>query len=155
MSRVMRRCPFGLPAVVEDLPYDEQGRPFPTLFYATCPTLVAAVARVESEGGLRRLQGRLVDDPSLQASLAAADRYARSRRRALARAFAVPMSDAGASLQIGLGGVRDEGLRKCLHVHAAHALARPGYLLGELVLREAGELWCDDERCRSFLPSAS
>ena len=52
MSAVASRCPFGFPAVVEDLPYDGRGRPFPTLYYCTCPTLVAAVSRLESDGGV-------------------------------------------------------------------------------------------------------
>jgi len=50
----------------------------------------------------------------------------------------------------GIGGVSPATrLRlKCLHPHAAHALARPRYRLGREVLEEAGELWCADERCR-------
>ena len=60
--RVVARCPWGAPAVVEDLPYDAAGRPFPTLFWATCPALVAAVSALESGGGVRRF-----------AALAAAD----------------------------------------------------------------------------------
>ena len=153
ISRVACRCPFGLPAVVEDVPCDERGKPFPTLFYATCPTLVAAVGRLESEGGVRRLQGRLDEEPALQASLAAALRYTHRRRRELARAAGCHMADGGASLLSGLGGEREPRVVKCLHVHAAHALARPGYLPGEAVLEEAGDPWCDDARCRSFLPA--
>ena len=53
MSRVVARCPFGFPAAVETLPYDAGGRPFPTLFYLTCPTLVAALSRLESDGHVR------------------------------------------------------------------------------------------------------
>jgi hypothetical protein len=30
---------------------------------------------------------------------------------------------------------------KCLHAHAAFALARPGYLLGERILAELEPLW--------------
>ena len=47
MSAVATRCPFGFAAVVEDLPYDASGRPFPTLYYCACPTLVAAVGQAQ------------------------------------------------------------------------------------------------------------
>ena len=40
--RVAARCPFGLPAVTEQDPYDAHGEPFPTTYYVTCPHLVAA-----------------------------------------------------------------------------------------------------------------
>src|SRR5450759_3859009 len=40
--RVAARCPFGFPAVTEQKPYDDEGKPFPTGFYLTCPELVAA-----------------------------------------------------------------------------------------------------------------
>jgi hypothetical protein len=137
--------------VVEDVPCDAGGRPFPTLFYATCPTLVAAVGRLESAGGVQGLQRRLDDEPELQAHLAAAVRYTRRRRRALAHAAGYQPAGGGASLRTGLGGVRDPRTVKCLHVHAAHALARPGYLPGELVLHDAGDPWCRDARCLAFL----
>jgi hypothetical protein len=171
MSRVVHRCPFGFPAVVETLPYDAAGRPFPTLFYATCPTLVAAVGVVESGGGVRRSSTRARDEEHLRRSLAAATRYVRRRRRTLAARYGLPMRDGGASLATGIGGVAAWGRRaaggsrgrvtsaapplKCLHAHAAHALARPGYLLGEAVLAEAGELWCDDRRCAAFVNVAA
>jgi uncharacterized protein len=47
--RVAARCPFGLPSVVEN----ERMREMPTSFWVTCPSLVAAISRVESTGGVR------------------------------------------------------------------------------------------------------
>src|SRR5688572_12912053 len=47
--RVAARCPFGLPSVIEN----ERTREMPTSFWVTCPSLVAAIARVESTGGVR------------------------------------------------------------------------------------------------------
>ncbi len=153
MSRVVRRCPFGCPAVVETLPCDATGRPFPTLFYVTCPTLVAAVSAVESGGGVRRFERRLREEPELARSMTVATRQTRRRRRALAAAGPA-MLDGGASLRSGIGGVADPRTLKCLHVHAAHALAHPGYALGEAVLAEAGALWCDDRRCAALAGGA-
>jgi uncharacterized protein len=50
--RVAARCPFGLPSVIEN----ELTREMPTSFWVTCPSLVAAISRVESTGGVREAQ---------------------------------------------------------------------------------------------------
>lgn len=155
MSRVMARCSFGYPAVVENLPYDGDGRPFPTLYYCTCPTLVAAVARRESAGEVTAWTRRLAGDEDLRAAVAAATAATRRRRRLLARRCAAGQLDGGASLTTGIGGVRDPGAIKCLHAHVAHALAHPGYRLGEAVLDELDEPWCRDRRCAAWLPGAA
>jgi len=152
--RVVARCPWGAPAVVEDLPYDADGRPFPTLFWATCPALVAAVSALESGGGVRRFAALAAADPTLRRSLAAATAYERRRRRHLVRFGAAPSRDGGASLATGIGGVRRPAAIKCLHPHAAHALARPGYLLGERILAEAAPLFGGAACCTPDCPTA-
>jgi hypothetical protein len=154
MSAVPTRCPFGFPAVVEDLPYDAAGRPFPTLYYCTCPTLVAAVSRLESAGGVARWSARLAAEPALARSAADAAADSAVRRTDLVQAYGLPMADGGASLATGVGGVADLLAVKCLHAHAAHALARPGYALGSAILAEVAEPWCDDCRCAAFLRDA-
>ena len=47
--RVAARCPFGVPSVIEN----ERTREMPPSFWVTCPSLVAAISRVESTGGVR------------------------------------------------------------------------------------------------------
>ena len=155
MSRVVARCPFGSPAVVEDLPYDEHGRPFPTLYYCTCPSLVEAVGRLEDAGGVRAFGALVAGDEALAASLAGAVRATRRRRRALVRRYGLTPNDGGASLRTGVGGVADPRRLTCLHAHVAHALARPGYALGERILVATGELWDHEGRCASLLAAAA
>ena len=152
MSAVSARCPFGFPAVVEDLPYDVGGRPFPTLHYCTCPTLVAAVSRLESDGGVARWTARLAAEPALARSAADAAGDSAVRRTDLASEYGLAMVDGGASLATGVGGVADLLAVKCLHAHVAHALARPGYVLGAAILAEVEHPWCDDRRCAAFVP---
>ncbi|NLE21930.1 MAG: DUF501 domain-containing protein [Actinobacteria bacterium] len=151
MTSVPARCPYGFPAVVEDLPYDDRGRPFPTLYYCTCPTLVAAVSRVESDGGVARWTARVASEPELARSAAEAAADSAIRRADLARAHELRMVDDGDSLSTGVGGVVDLLTVKCLHAHVAHALARPGYELGEAILAEVAGPWCRDRRCAALL----
>jgi uncharacterized protein len=145
LRRVAVRCPFGAPAVTEQSPYGADGEPFPTTYYLTCRHLVAAVSRLEAGGGVERWSEAARSDPTLAASLAAADTEQRSLRRELAGD--TTGSDGGASLDYGIGGSRGSGSLKCLHAHAAFALARPGYELGERIVAEVEPRW--PERCCS------
>jgi hypothetical protein len=137
LRRVAARCPFGLPAVTEQSPYDAQGQPFPTTYYATCPHLVAAVARVEAAGGVERWSRAAREDEELAESLRRATEEQRRVRRELAEGE--HGADDGASLGYGIGGSRNPAELKCLHAHVAYALARPGYTLGERILDEVVE----------------
>jgi uncharacterized protein len=148
-GRVVVRCPFGLPAVTEQTPYDEHGEPFPTTYYATCPHLVAAVARLEAAGAVERWSATVGNDAPLRASLGRATDEQRRLRRALAGEQRG--SDAGASLDLGIGGSRKPEHLKCLHAHVAFALANPGYELGERILSEASQPWPTDACCSEAL----
>jgi hypothetical protein len=144
--RVVVRCPYGAPAVTEQWPYDEAGEPFPTTYYLTCRCLVAALARLEASGGVERWTEEVERDPVLAESLARANERQRARRRELLRE--PPATDGGAVLELGIGGASpDAGGLKCLHAHAAFALARPGYRLGERILDEVRPLWPADGCC--------
>lgn len=138
-NRVVVRCPFGRPAVTEQQPYDAGGEPFPTTYYVTCRHLVAAISRLEASGGVERWTRAAEVDPKLAASRAAADDEQRAVRRELAAGEIG--RDGGASLDLGVGGAGRSGSLKCLHAHAAFALARPGYVLGERIVAELDPLW--------------
>jgi hypothetical protein len=133
------RCPFGRPAVTEQHAYTPDGEPFPTTYYVTCRHLVAALSRIEANGGVERWSARAEAEPNLAASRAQADEEQRSIRRELANG--ATGRDGGASLELGVGGAGRTGSLKCLHAHAAFALARPGYELGERILGEVNPLW--------------
>ena len=133
--RVVVRCPYGRPAVTEQAPFDESGEPFPTTYWLTCPHLVAALARLEAAGGVERWTRAVAEDPELAASLQRANEEQRAIRP---------------ELDLGIGGARaDAGGLKCLHAHAAFALARPGYVLGERILAEVEPLWPPHGCCTS------
>jgi len=138
-SRVAVRCPFGRPAVTEQHPYAPDGEPFPTTYYVTCRSLVAAISRLEAGGGVERWTALAEEDAELAASRARADDDQRRIRRALAGDETG--RDEGTSLDLGVGGSGRTGSLKCLHAHAAFALAQPGYELGRRILEEVEPLW--------------
>jgi hypothetical protein len=135
LAGVAARCPHGGPSVIAQRPYDEAGEPFPTTFWLSCRALVRAVSELESGGGIVALEADLAARPDLR----------QSRRRADARVARVragldhgkPRADAGAALRASLEGGVPSAPLKCLHAHAAAALAAPPYALGRLVLERA------------------
>ena len=131
-KRVAVRCPYGSPAVVEQVPFDADGEPFPTQFWLTCRHLAAAIARLEAVGGVERWSDAAELDPELRSSLARAH---------------VEQQELRPELTGGVGGSTRTGSLKCLHAHAAFALARPGYLLGDRILGEAAPIWPGDCCC--------
>lgn len=139
------RCPFGLPAVTEQEPYASDGSPFPTMYYLTCPHAVAGVSRLEAAGGVERWSAAAEADAELRASVEAATREQRDVRRELAHGRVG--QDAGASLELGIGGSSNPVRLKCLHAHVAFALARPGYVLGERIVAELEPLFPEDGCC--------
>jgi uncharacterized protein len=142
--RVVVRCPWDLPAVTEQAPYDVAGEPFPTTYWLTCRHLVAAVSRIEAAGGVERWSVAVANDDDLAGSLERATAEQRAIRRELAGGVG---ADGGASLELGIGGSRNPQQLKCLHAHVAFALARPGYELGERMVAELGSLWPADRCC--------
>ncbi len=113
MLAVAHRCPCGNPDVVETAPRLEDGTPFPTLYYLTCPRATGAVSTLESGGLMREMTERLSHDGDLAAHYRRAHLdYVEARE-----AVAVVPEIAGVSA----GGMPDRV--KCLHVLVAHALA--------------------------------
>lgn len=111
---VAHRCRCGLPDVVETAPRLADGRPFPTLYYLTCPRAASAIGTLESSGLMREMTERLGSDPDLASAYrAAAGDYVRRRDRI----EVLPGAPTA-------GGMPDRV--KCLHALVAHELAVPG-----------------------------
>ena len=134
---VAHRCPCGLPDVVETAPRLEDGSPFPTLYYLTCPRAAAALSRLESAGMMREMEQRLATEPELRSAMQAAHRDYLARRDAAAAADEMAPLPPGTQ---SAGGMPERV--KCLHALAAHELAVPGANpLGRDALDAAGKWW--------------
>ncbi|MGN6610691.1 MAG: DUF501 domain-containing protein [Angustibacter sp.] len=130
---VAHRCPCGAPDVVETLPRLDDGTPFPTTFYVTCPRLTGAISTLESSGLMARMTERLADDPELADRYRAAhDDYLRRRAR---------LGEVAEIAGISAGGMPTRV--KCLHVLVGHSLATgPGVNpFGDEALEALGEWW--------------
>ncbi|GAB3871067.1 DUF501 domain-containing protein [Kibdelosporangium lantanae] len=131
LRAVAARCPSGHPAVVQTSPRLEDGTPFPTLYYLTCPRLTSLCSTLEAQGVMKEMTARLAEDPDLAAA------YEKAHVSYLAQRDAIdPLGT-----DVSAGGM--PGRVKCLHVHVAHALAcGPGVNpFGDETLDLIGENW--------------
>jgi hypothetical protein len=144
LTGVAHRCPCGQPDVVQTAPRLEDGTPFPTVYYLTCPRATAAASRLESAGAMKEWQADLATDPELAAA------YARAHEAFLATRDAVDVLPTRASA----GGMPDRV--KCLHALAAHSLAAgPGVNpIGDRALAGMGEWWSHGP-CAAPAPDAA
>lgn len=108
---VVARCPSGHPAVIQTSPRLEDGTPFPTLYYLTCPRLTSLTSTLEASGLMKDMTARLGEDEELAAAYLAAHKSYLAERDAID-----PLGT-----DVSAGGM--PGRVKCLHVHVAHALA--------------------------------
>ena len=130
---VAHRCPCGNPDVVQTTPRLDDGTPFPTLYYLTCPRATAVCSRLESAGLMREMGERLAADDDLAAKYRVAHDDYLARREAIA--------DVPEISGVSAGGMPDRV--KCLHVHLGHALAAgPGVNpFGDEVLAAVEPWW--------------
>ena len=135
---VAHRCPCGNPDVVATEPRLDDGTPFPTTFYLTCPRAASRIGTLEASGLMAEMTQRLQDDPELAAAYRRAhERYLEFRAEVGERAgLEVPEIEG-----ITAGGMPDRV--KCLHVLAGQSLAmgRGVNPLGDEVLDLLGAWW--------------
>jgi hypothetical protein len=127
------RCPCGNPDVVATEPRLDDGTPFPTTFYLTCPRAASMIGTLEASGLMREMSQRLEQDPEL------AEAYRRAHEAYLAHRE-------GIAKVPEIHGVSAGGMPtrvKCLHVLAGQSLAQgPGVNpLGDEVVELLGEYW--------------
>lgn len=124
--RVVFRCPFGLPAVTENL----ISRDMPTSQWVTCPRLASAISGVESSGGVRAAQEEVGPTAVEEIHAEHVERYG-SR----------------------VAGVRGEGAVKCLHAFTAVHLSRAiPNAVGEWTLQHMSWPYEGLQRCCTRIP---
>ena len=130
-SAVAVRCGWGLPAVLRVSPQLDDGTPFPTMFWLSCPLANKHVGRLEAAGVMSTLTDRVRLDADLAAEYtAAAQRFVEARDQL---GPPVPRGDAA-------GGMPHRV--KCLHSLYGHYLATLDNPIGQWVAERVEPMWC-------------
>jgi uncharacterized protein len=130
---VAHRCPCGNPDVVATEPRLEDGTPFPTTFYLTCPRAASMIGTLEASGLMGEMADRLAEDPALAAA------YLRAHEEYLAARSSI--GDVPEIDGVSAGGMPNRV--KCLHALAAQSLAQGRGVnpLGDEVVDRLGSFW--------------
>ena len=132
---VVARCHLGLPIVIDVPPILDDGTPFPTMHWLTCPLATVRISRIESTGGVRIADELIRTDPEVrQAFDAAMDRYEQERRSLLPSGWTGPTPTGG--IAGSSGGV------KCLHAQYADAAAGNDNPIGADIAQRIEPLTC-------------
>lgn len=130
-SAVAVRCRWGLPAVLRVSPRLDDGTPFPTTFWLSCPLANRAVGRLEASGVMRELTALVRTDDALGRDYEAAhQRYVAAR------------NDLGPAVpgDPSAGGM--PGRVKCLHALYGHHLATRDNPVGRWVGERVEPMAC-------------
>ncbi len=129
------RCHLGLPVVVDVPPILDDGTPFPTTHWLTCPLALIRISRLESDGGVRRADEAIQKDPDLRARFDdAMQRYRLERDRHIPDGWEGPRPSGG--IAGSSGGV------KCLHAQYADTVSGNANPIGEDVAARVEPLSC-------------
>ncbi|MDD5092321.1 MAG: DUF501 domain-containing protein [Candidatus Wallbacteria bacterium] len=140
---VAARCSWGVPSCIRCLPV-EGGRPFPTLYWLTCPHLVYLVDRLEEEGLVASISEQICRDRRLL------KRYRRETIRYIRERESLHRLRAD---HRGIGGLAqwmNPVKIKCLHMHVAYSLVYPEEIVAGL-LGERIRGWCGNASCRGLV----
>jgi len=109
---VLTECHLGLPVVIAVPPLLDDGTPFPTSYWLSCPLAVRRIGRIEAGGGVRAADAMIGNDAGVaRAYQSAMNRY-RDGRDSL-----IPSDHEGPRPSGGVGG--SKRTVKCLHAHYA------------------------------------
>jgi len=122
-AEVVVRCPLALPVVTVVPPLLDDGTPFPTRYWLTCPLANRRIGRLEGAGGVKALERYAESEPEFGARLEAAHtRYAAERDQHVPEGHRPAPSGGVAGSATGV---------KCLHAHYADHAAGNDNPVGE------------------------
>jgi hypothetical protein len=124
-----------MPVVIAVPPHLDDGTPFPTRYWLTCPLAARRIGRLESSGGVKAAEARLAADADLAARHdAAMERYAAERDALIDDSIERPRPSGGiAGAAMGV---------KCLHAQYADYAAGNDNIVGEWTAADVDPLDC-------------
>ena len=135
--KVAAKCHFDLPVVV-DVPKNlDDGKPFPTMFWLTCPMYIKKVSTLESHGMVKELDNQLTNNNILNKLWSKRQKSYEKERNKKYKNTKNNISPSG-----GVGGTLNS--IKCLHSHLADELVTGKNIVGQIVLENVGGCNCSE-----------
>ncbi len=146
---VSRRCSYGFPVVVKSKPV-LNGKPFPTIYWLTCPYLRYHISKLEAKGKIIEYERLLSSSQRLFELQIKAHLRAQSEAVELIKDVKDDEWIVKRLKDGGMGGISDFSHLKCLHLQVAYHLGGIENPVGRLVLEEIGQLECENAWCKKY-----
>lgn len=119
---------LGLPKVIRVSSFVDE-KPFPTIYWLTCPVLKKRIDSLEASGLIKDLEQELKSDPELLESHRLDNlEYIKRRKQAIIQdklSNTIPKTMLDSLERKGIGGIDDFSRVRCLHMNYAFHLVRP------------------------------
>ena len=130
--KVTTTCHFNLPVVIKVPPNLDDGTPFPTTYWLSCPMYTKKIGSLESKGLIKELDSQIQSDKNLYKQwIGRQQSYEAERNDEIDEDTKIPPYG-------GVGGARES--IKCLHSHFADQLATGKNMVGNIVEELVGIL---------------
>lgn len=147
ITKIVHRCSYGFPVVIESYSVLE-GKPFPTIYWLTCPYLRYQISKLESNGGVTKFENLLSKSSKLYAEHVSA--HLKSKKRAIELAQNAPSSVIERLSNCGMGGITDFEHIKCLHMHVAYHIGGIKNPVGRMILFKLKSVECNSNICKKY-----
>ena len=129
------KCHFNLPVSIKVPPNLDDGTPFPTTYWLTCPMYNKKIGTLESHGMINELDNELMNNSDLKQEWQSRQESYKDERDTIQEPEAKYRSSGG------VGGATES--IKCLHSHTADELSTGLNPIGKIVLESVGYFNCE------------
>ena len=134
-SEISCRCHLDIPAVIKVPPKLNDGTPFPTTYWLTCPMYNKKIGSLESHGLIKDLDKELENNPDFREKWQSRQKSYQAEREEIANDNSEPQAKGG------VGGASKS--IKCLHSHTADELSTGKNVVGKIVVESIGGFNCE------------
>lgn len=117
---VLKRCRFGHPLAFASFPVINE-KPFPTIFWLTCPYLLKACGKLESALYHKYVESEIEKSEKLKKEMLETQSKMKELKKEFAKALGLLLPKS--FYEVGIGGVKNLYHVKCLHAHLAASFA--------------------------------
>ena len=129
------RCHLNLPAAIKVPPNLDDGTPFPTTYWLTCPMYNKKIGALESQGLIAQLDNEILNNPKLRKEWNERQISYQEEREA-------SQDQTNKHLPTGGVGGAIESI-KCLHSHTADEISTGKNPIGKIVIESIGLFNCE------------
>lgn len=133
-TEIGKRCKYGYPQTIKNYPIMNK-KPFPTMYWLTCPYLNEQISKIESINMIDKIQEEIYSDEYLSQKIYDSHQKEINERLEIIGEEINELPDPMKKTLIekGIGGISDFKYVKCLHLHYASYLSGNENPIGEKV----------------------